>query len=168
VWLYRSGLGTRERGGRTRLQKGDSQHTLSTTLVLHVCASHSMFWQITRDLERRRMMPEFALSRRQRGFESRWGHRWGHKIELPLTRSDTATSQPAPPQIDRQGRRNFRRCCLRQRFRSSDFACQKTRLVRRGAVLSRDWTSSGPQGPLAPCNYGPTRRSATTKHCDPL
>ena len=32
-------------------------------------------------------MPDFALSRRQRGFESRWGH----KIKAPLTRSNTLT-----------------------------------------------------------------------------
>jgi len=41
-----------------------------------------------------------ALSRRQRGFESRWGH----KIKLPLTRSDTRFSQTASPYLYSQER----------------------------------------------------------------
>jgi hypothetical protein len=44
--------------------------------------------------------PYRALSRRQRGFESRWEH----SIELALTRSDAATTQLASPWLHRQGR----------------------------------------------------------------
>jgi hypothetical protein len=40
------------------------------------------FGQIAKDLGSLREMPSFALSRRQRGFESRWRH----KIKSPLTR----------------------------------------------------------------------------------
>jgi hypothetical protein len=80
VWFHALDLGSRERGGRTRPQKGESQHNTTTTLVLHVCASQSRFQPITRDLGSCRKMPGFALSRRQRGFESRWGH----KINVPL------------------------------------------------------------------------------------
>jgi hypothetical protein len=100
VLFHALGLGSRERGGRTRPQKGESQHNTPTTLVLHVCASQSRFQPITRDLGSHRKMPSFALSRRQRGFESRWGH----NIKPPLTRPDTTTSQPTSPRIDRQGR----------------------------------------------------------------
>jgi hypothetical protein len=39
VLFHALGLGSRERRGRTRPQKGESQHNTSTTLVLHVCAS---------------------------------------------------------------------------------------------------------------------------------
>ena len=39
-------------------------------------------------------MPYFALSRRQRGFESRWGH----KIKPPLTRSYTSHPLGRQPQ----------------------------------------------------------------------
>jgi hypothetical protein len=67
----------------------EGQHNLPTTLALGVCASHSKFAPMTRDSARCRKMPDFALSRRQRGFESRWGH----KIKPPLTRSNT--SQPS-------------------------------------------------------------------------
>jgi hypothetical protein len=102
VLFHALGLGSRERGGRTRPQKGESQHNTPTTLVLHVCASQSRFQPITRDLGSHRKMPSFALSRRQRGFESRWGH----QIKLPLTRPDTTARQPASPRIDRQGTRD--------------------------------------------------------------
>ena len=64
-----------------RLQKSENQHELPTTLSLYVCASHSKFQMTMRDLGRHRQMPNFALSRRQRGFESRWGH----KIKSSLT-----------------------------------------------------------------------------------
>jgi hypothetical protein len=86
VWSYALGLGSRERGGRTRLQKGGCQRNLPTSLVSHVCASHSGFEPIMRKPERCRKMPGFALSRRQRGFESRWGH----KLKSLLTRSNTS------------------------------------------------------------------------------
>jgi hypothetical protein len=43
VWFHALGLGLRERGGRTRLQKRESQHNTSTSFVLHVCASQSRF-----------------------------------------------------------------------------------------------------------------------------
>jgi hypothetical protein len=68
------------------VQKGDSQHNLPTTPLKHICASRSRFQPIMRDLESCRKMPGFALSRRQRGFESRWGH----KIKPPLTRSNAS------------------------------------------------------------------------------
>jgi hypothetical protein len=72
--LAGKGSGWRERGGRARLQNGDRQDKLPTTFVLYVCASHSRFQPMTRDPGRCRQMPDFALSRRQRGFESRWGY----------------------------------------------------------------------------------------------
>jgi hypothetical protein len=71
-----------------RPQKGDSQHNSPTTFLLHVYASHSRFQPITRNLGRCREIPNFALSRRQRGFESRWGH----KIKVTLTRSNALYS----------------------------------------------------------------------------
>ena len=36
MWSYASVLGSRERGGRTRLQKGDNQPNPPTTYLLHV------------------------------------------------------------------------------------------------------------------------------------
>jgi hypothetical protein len=63
------------------LQKSDGRHSPSTTFLLPVCASQSKFRLIIRDLEKRGKMRNFALSRRQRGFESRWGH----KIKPSLT-----------------------------------------------------------------------------------
>ena len=90
----------RERGGRTRLQKSDSRHKPPTTLLLPICASHSRFQLIIRDLGTCRKVPNCALSRRQHGFESRWGH----KIKPSLTRPDTTASRSASPWIHRQGR----------------------------------------------------------------
>ncbi len=96
---------SRERGGRTPPQKGGNRCKLPTTPDRAVCPSGSRFRSIAKDLGSLREMPSFALSRRQRGFESRWGH----KFKSPLTRPNTTTSQPASPRIDRQGRarRNF-------------------------------------------------------------
>jgi hypothetical protein len=100
VWLYTSALGSREHEGRTSLQNSEAQHKLSMTFLLLIFASHRSFQPIRRDLESQRKMPNFALSRRQRGFESRWGH----KIKPPLTRPDTTNGQPESPRIGRQGR----------------------------------------------------------------
>ena len=75
VCSYAIGVGPRERGGRAPLQKGENQHNVPTSYLLCVCASDSRFQPIMRDLERRRRMPNFALSRRQHGFESRWGYK---------------------------------------------------------------------------------------------
>jgi hypothetical protein len=55
-------------------------------MSFHVCASHRRFQPITRDFGSFQKMPNFALSRRQRGFESRWGY----KIKPALTRSNTS------------------------------------------------------------------------------
>jgi hypothetical protein len=77
---------SRERGGRTPLQKGGDRYKLSTIPNWTVCPSDSRFHPITKDLRRFREMPSFALSRRQRGFESRWGH----KLKSLLTRSNTS------------------------------------------------------------------------------
>src|SRR5829696_8457883 len=69
----------------------------------NVCPSQSRFRSITKDLGRLREMPSFALSRRQRGFESRWGH----KIKSLLTRSNTSPtcvrSQPQHELRERAG-----------------------------------------------------------------
>jgi hypothetical protein len=75
VWSCVSVLGSREYGGRTPEQKGEGQHNLPNDLLLHESASHSRFQLTTRDLGRHRQMANLALSRRQRGFESRWGHK---------------------------------------------------------------------------------------------
>jgi hypothetical protein len=82
-----------------RPQKGESQHSTPTTLVWDVCASQSGFQPITRDLGSCPKKPSFALSRRQRGFESRWEH----KVKTCLTRPDTTASRSAS-RIYRQGR----------------------------------------------------------------
>ena len=84
---------SRERGGRAPLQKGENRYKLLMTPNRIVCPGDSRFQPITKDLRRLREMPSFALSRRQRGFESRWG-----QDQITLTRSDTATSQPGLPQ----------------------------------------------------------------------
>jgi hypothetical protein len=116
------GLGSGERGGRTRPQKGESQHNTPTTLVLHVCASQSRFQPITRDLGSCRKRPGFALSRRQHGFEPRWGH----KIKVALTRSNTSHPrvryQPHHELRERAGSRTVAAALQRPprgRFRSS-------------------------------------------------
>ena len=131
---------SRERGGRTPPQKGGNRCKLPTTPDRAVCPSGSRFRSIAKDLESLREMPSFALSRRQRGFESRWGH----KLKVALTRPDTRVSQPASPGIDRQGRAGDARtptgAALWPSSRSADLAC---RLDSAGVVLSRGWTSSG-------------------------
>jgi hypothetical protein len=100
VWSRASTPRSRERGGRTPPQKGGDPYKLSAIPDRIVCASDSGLQPITKDLRRLREMPNFALSRRQRGFESRWGH----QVKPALTRPDTTISQPASPWIDRQGR----------------------------------------------------------------
>jgi hypothetical protein len=70
--------GSRERGGRTTPQKGGNRCQLSMISDCTVCPSDSRFRPITKDLGRLREMPSFALSRRQRGFESRWDTRSSH------------------------------------------------------------------------------------------
>jgi hypothetical protein len=75
VCPYASGLESRERGGRTRPRNSESQRNLTMNCLLPVCASHSKFQPITRDLGSCRIMPSFALSRWQREFESRWGYK---------------------------------------------------------------------------------------------
>jgi hypothetical protein len=93
----------RERGGRTPPQNGGNPCKLSTIPNRTVCPSDARFHPITNDLRRFREMPSLALSRRQRGFESRWGH----KIKPPLTRSDTShpsgRRQPLPELRERAG-----------------------------------------------------------------
>ena len=91
VWFHALNPRLRERGGRTPQQKGGHRCKLSTILDCTVCPNDSRFQPITKDLRRLREMATFALSRRQHGFESRWGY----KIEPALTRLDTVTSQPA-------------------------------------------------------------------------
>jgi hypothetical protein len=91
---------SRERGGRTPPQKRGNRCKLPTIPDRAVCPSGSRFRSIAKDLGSLREMPSFALSRRQRGFESRWGH----KIKPPLTRPDTTASRSASPRIHRQGR----------------------------------------------------------------
>jgi hypothetical protein len=100
VWSNALNPRSRERGGRTTIQRGGDRCKLSKIPNCTVCPSDSRFHSITKDLRRFREMPSFALSRRQRGFESRWGH----QVKPALTRPDTTTSQPASPWIDRQGR----------------------------------------------------------------
>jgi hypothetical protein len=121
VWCCISPLGSRERGGRTHLQNGDSQHNLPTTFLLHVYASHSMFQPITRDLGKCREIPNFALSRRQHGFEPRWGH----KIKMPLTSPDNITSQHllGSTARDARGTQELPPVLPSARCGSADFAC---------------------------------------------
>jgi hypothetical protein len=90
----------RERGGRTPLQEDRNWCKLITISVYTVCPSYMTFRLTTKDLGRFREMPSFALSRRQHGFEPRWGH----KIKVPLTRSDTKIRRPASPWLYCQGR----------------------------------------------------------------
>ena len=164
VWCCTSPLRSRERGGRTRLQNGDSQDNLPTTFLSHVHASHSRFQPITRDLGKCRAMPNFALSRRQHGFESRWGY----KIKPPLTRPDTTTSQPASPRVDRQGRARDARAPAGAAFGTLQIS--RLRLPKHGARVPADLCCRelgprlGPQGALAHCKPGLPDLSATTKH----
>ena len=88
VLFYALGHGSGEAEGRMRWQYGGMPHKLLMNCLFHICAGHSKFQPITRDLERLRKMHNFALSRRQRGFESRWGH----KFEPTLTRSNASFS----------------------------------------------------------------------------
>ena len=83
---------SRERGGRTPPQKGGNRCKLPTTPDRAVCPSGSRFRSIAKDLESLREMPSFALSRRQHGFESRWGY----KIKVNLTRSNAPHANRQP------------------------------------------------------------------------
>jgi hypothetical protein len=155
VWSCASSLGLRERGGRTLLQKGESKDKLPTTFVMNVCPSHSRFQPISADIERSRKLSKEA---RFRAFKVAAQVRipLGTRDKSSLTRSDTTTaSESAFPWIHRQGpregRTNSRVCCLRQSFRSADFAWSKTE--RGGIVRSGGWTSSGPQKSLERYSY---------------
>jgi len=83
VWSHALNPRSRERGGRTPLQRGGDRCKLSTIPNCTVCPSDSRFHSITKDLRRFREMPSFALSRRQRGFESRWGHKINWSSPFP-------------------------------------------------------------------------------------
>jgi hypothetical protein len=63
--------------------KGGNRCKLLTIPNCVICPSDNRFRSITKDLGSLREMPSFALSRRQHGFEPRWGH----KIKVSLTRS---------------------------------------------------------------------------------
>src|SRR5829696_4339069 len=63
VWFHALGLGSRERGGRTLLQKGESKDNLPTIFVMNVCPSHSRFQPITADIERSRKRSKEARFR---------------------------------------------------------------------------------------------------------
>src|SRR5215204_1153482 len=76
--------GRGEYGGRTIPQKGGNRCKLSMISDCTVCPSDSRFRSITKDLGRLREMPSFALSRRQRGFESRWGYKLKHPARAVL------------------------------------------------------------------------------------
>jgi hypothetical protein len=149
---------------RTHAPTNDAnRHKLSTTPDCTVCPSDSKFQPIIEDLGRFREVPGFALSRRQRGFESRWGH----KIKLPLTRPDNTVSRSGSPRIHRQGRRSSRQCCVRQSSRSADFARPKMGLRVPADLCCRELgPRPGRQGALAHCKGLPTcRRPPST--CDP-
>jgi hypothetical protein len=131
-----------------------------------VCPSQSRFRLITKDLGRFREMPHFALSRRQRGFESRWGH----KKKPALTRPDTTASRSASPRSTartREGRRSSRKCCVRQGSGSVDFARPRMGLRVPADLCCRELGPRlGRQGALARCKGLPTcRRPPST--CDP-
>jgi hypothetical protein len=63
VWSCVSSLGLRARGGRAVLQKGESKDKPPTTLVMHVCPSHSRFQPISADIERSRKLSKEARFR---------------------------------------------------------------------------------------------------------
>ena len=139
VWSHVSDPRSRERGGRTTPQKSGNWCKPSTIPDRTVRPSDSRFRSITKDLGRLREMPSFALSRRQRGFESRWGH----NIKSPLTRPDTSASQSASPRIDRQGRTKCRQCRPRQSSGSARPCSAKDGSASAGGlVLSRARISS--------------------------
>jgi hypothetical protein len=87
VWPRELNPGSREHGGRTIPQKGGNWCRFSIVFDCTARPSDSRFRSITKDLRRLREMRSFALSRRQHGFESRWGH----KIKSLLTRSNTSS-----------------------------------------------------------------------------
>jgi hypothetical protein len=149
VWSNALNPRSRERGGRTTIQRGGDRCKLSKIPNCTVCPSDSRFHSITKDLRRFREMPSFALSRRQHGFESRWGY----KIKRPLTRPDTAPSQPVRLWLHRQGRARTQK--LPPVLPSAELqiirlCSPKHGWSAGGVVLSRGWTSPGTAGPLHP------------------
>jgi hypothetical protein len=154
VWSNALNPRSRERGGRTTIQRGGDRCKLSKIPNCTVCPSDSRFHSITKDLRRFREMPSFALSRRQHGFESRWGY----KIKRPLTRPDTAPSQPVRPWLHRQGRARDAEtpaCAAFGRAPDHPTLLAQTWLEcrRSGAVARLDlaWDRRA----FAPCNYMP-------------
>jgi hypothetical protein len=152
VWSRALSPGSRERGGRTIPQKGGNRCKLSMISDCTVCPSDSRFRPITKDLGRLREMPSFALSRRQHGFESRWGY----KIKPPLTRPDTTGLEPAYLWLHRQGRARDAGTPAGAASRLADFACRNMGSSAGGVVLSRGCPSSGNARPLASCNVAPS------------
>jgi hypothetical protein len=133
VWPYATVLRSREYRGRTPQQKGEGQHNLPNDLLSQESASHSRFQLKMRDLGRHRQMPRFALSRRQCGFESCWGHTVGDTRSNPLTRPNaprSCASLLATPDAGRSRRTHAR------------------------AVGYFDAISFGPQPSAAGCPYG--------------
>src|SRR5215204_2571625 len=63
VWFHALGLGSRERGGRTLLQKGECKDKLPTTFGVNLCPSHSRFRPIRADIERSRKLSKEARFR---------------------------------------------------------------------------------------------------------
>ena len=107
-----------------------------TTFFFHV----SLVEQVSADNERSwkpQKMPTFALSRRQHGFESRWGY----KIKPPLTRSNASYSWRHQPQHE-----------LRERQGSETAAAAPT-----SSPLSRSGSLVGFVRPL----HSPSGRAAT-------
>jgi hypothetical protein len=160
----------RERGRRTPLQEDRNWCKLITISVYTVGPSYMRFRLITKDLGRFREMPSFALSRRQRGFESRWGH----KIKPALTRPDTTASQSASPRVDRQGRARDARTPTGAAFGTLQISRLRLPKPRVPELRGREvGPRLGPQGALQrrastlKGHYGPEGlpdMSVTTKH----
>jgi hypothetical protein len=87
VWSCASGLGLGVRGGRTLLQKGESEHKLPTTFVMNVCPSHRRFQPISADIERSRKLSKEARFRALKAVA---------RVRIPSGLPDEVASQLAP------------------------------------------------------------------------
>jgi hypothetical protein len=141
---------------RPRIHKTYQRLSLCTyALVAAGSAANKRSWKVSTDAGLR-------ASRRQRGFESRWGY----KIKPTLTRPDTTISQRASPWLYRHGRAREQELppVLAFTLQISRLRLPKTRgSSAGGVVLSRGWTSSGTQRPWHPA----TRASTIKRHYRP-
>src|SRR5215207_4167970 len=121
--------GSREQAGPTTVQMDANRRDPPTKIDRVFVLVRPWFRQRSADLANRQQVPSIALSRRQRGFESRWGY----KIKVVLQGSNASAScrrcQGQHELRERQGSRG------RPPLNRSRLSCRLTFLGVEGSVV---------------------------------